>query len=180
MIESLMFILGMLASGTLLALMLATGFIKDFRFWPPGERDWRWLSYWILSMTNVVSLAVLTIQNLGSVTIGLRTIFGGILALVGLVINIVAIFQLGMERTSGLEGEFYQNGLYSYSRNPQVAGNLVMLAGLVVALPVLEIRAVSVLTGLWLYFMVFAEEDWLEEEHGEDYLGYKEKVPRFF
>lgn len=169
---------GILSSGLLSLLILSTVFSKKFRFWPPGKRDWRWLTYWTLATVNSLSLLYLVVEGL-EISVSISFIAGLLLTSSGLFVTLKAIRDLSLDRTSGLEKNFVEKGLYSYSRNPQVLGNLITLVGLMVTKPNLEVSVLSVITGLWLVSMIFAEEDWLKEKYGEEYLEYIEEVPRF-
>lgn len=169
---------GLLSSLILSALMLYTVFSREFRFWPPGEKDRKWATYWFLATVNSVSILYLTVEGLESLN-DISSLSGVFLASLGVFITLKAIKDLSLERTSGVEENFVKKGLYSYSRNPQVIGNLLTLAGVIIIAPSIHVSAVSALTGLWLVSMIFAEEDWLEEKYDENYLDYKAEVPRF-
>ena len=71
-------------------------------------------------------------------------------------------------------------GMYSLMRNPLYFGNFFMFLG--VALFV-RLWWVSVIYGLafWLYYerIILAEEAFLEETYGEDYLDYAKRTPAF-
>ena len=170
-----------LASATILSVLMALSFYRrNFRFWPPGSRNAKWLIYWILSTANMISITLLLLHELRNLSITLNAVSSVLMIFSGLVISLVAIKQLGLTKTSGIEGEFKEEGLYRYSRNPQVLGNLMTLFGAVSLLQGIRAIAVCFFTGLWLITMVFSEEQWLQERYGEEYLDYRKRIPRFF
>lgn len=169
-----------LASALLLTVLMALSFYKrNFHFWPPGSKNWKWLTYWTLSTVNMLSITVLLLPELKTLSLTLNYIFSILLILSGLIISLIAIKQLGLEKTSGVKGEFMEEGLYRFSRNPQVLGNLITLFGVASLLQNVEGTAISFMTGLWLITMVFAEEQWLREKYGEEYMNYRKKTSRF-
>jgi protein-S-isoprenylcysteine O-methyltransferase Ste14 len=73
-------------------------------------------------------------------------------------------------------------GPYGYSRNPMIAGIMMLLLGLGVLLG--STSLVFVFTPLFVSLNVLElrviEEPELEKRFGDEYLQYKKKVPRFF
>lgn len=169
---------GLLSALILLMLMGKSLYSKDFRFWPPGSKNKKWLTYWILSTVNMLSITFLLFEPLKAFSLTLNKIFSLLLIFSGLVISLVAIKQLGLKKTSGIEGEFMEKGLYRYSRNPQVLGNLITLFGVSSFLQNFQGTSVSLITGLWLITMVFSEERWLREKYGEKYEEYMKRTSR--
>lgn len=173
------FVIGFFSSTFLVVLIATSVYSANFRFWPPGSRNWKWLTYWTLSTANMVSITLLLLPEFATL-FTLNGFFSVLLILSGLIISFIAIKQLGLEKTSGIEGEFSNEGLYRYSRNPQVLGNLVTLFGAALLLQTVEGVLVCFLTGLWLITMVFAEEQWLQQIYDEKYAEYRQRTPRFF
>ena len=180
MIEQILFLAGFAAAITLTVLMALSSFKKNYRFWPPSEGNFCWLTYWILAGINVSSLVLLTNLNFLSLSeFNLQILVGLLIGTIGTLITFIAILKLGINTSSGLTDELIDSGPYSFSRNPQVVGNLLMLLGLTVLLPRPNIVSLALITAVWLFLMIFTEEKWLEEEYGEDYRNYKSDVPRF-
>lgn len=171
---------GLTSAGLLLILMAASFYRREFRFWPPGSKNWKWILYWTLSTTNMISITVMLLPHLKAYSLTLNYVFSILLILSGLIMSLAAIKQLGLRKTSGIEGEFSNEGLYRYSRNPQVLGNLLTLFGAALLLQTVEGVLVCFLTGLWLITMVFAEEQWLQQIYNEEYAEYRQRTPRFF
>ncbi|MEW6569128.1 MAG: isoprenylcysteine carboxylmethyltransferase family protein [Chloroflexota bacterium] len=71
-------------------------------------------------------------------------------------------------------------GPYAYTRNPKMLGVALMLLGMAIllrSLPLLFLTSLALLGGH--FYLIFEEEKGLEERFGEEYLRYKEKVPRW-
>ena len=110
------FMIGLFSSTFLVVLMAVSVYSANFRFWPPGSRNWKWLTYWTLSTANMVSITLLLLPEFTAL-FTLNGFFSVLLILSGLIISFIAIKQLGLRKTSGIEGEFSNEGLYRYSRN---------------------------------------------------------------
>jgi len=178
-INQIIFYTGLTSSTLLLGLMTATVYSRKFRFWPPGKRNRKRITYWILSTANMVSLTYMTVKGLQNFSITINSVISITAIIGGILVTLKAIKQLSLKQTSGLDKDFVDEGLYRYSRNPQVLGNLITLLGIVALLRSLRPVLVSSITGLWLIMMVFSEELWLDQEYGDEYREYWRKVPRF-
>lgn len=98
----------------------------------------------------------------------------------------VALFVLGLQRfqsfgqVTGTEvGGLITSGVYSVSRNPQYTGWILLLTGAAVAArsPVALSLAIAVVIAMRVW--IPQEERHLEEEFGEEYRQYRQRVPRF-
>lgn len=179
-IMSLAFLSGLISSSILFLLMVTSRVKESFRFWPPGDRNRYWISYWVLATVNMLAVATMVLIKIPETSgINLASVIGLSLILSGIIITLAAIRQLGSEQTSGLENKFVDEGLYAHTRNPQVIGDLISLLGVIIFYPKLEPVIVSLMTALWLIAMIFAEEQWLGQQYCQNYREYREKVPRF-
>jgi len=106
-------------------------------------------------------------------------LFGAILTAIGLISANYITYRLGAENASGLKKGLKTEGWYSVSRNPVYAATFIALAGVVLFLPIPEIFVLSFFWVLSYIIAVRLEEDWLEEQYGEEYILYKNRVPRF-
>jgi len=72
-------------------------------------------------------------------------------------------------------------GLYRYTRNPMYVAVTLILLGWAVsfALPGLYVYAIVVVVAFHLR-VVFGEEPWLAQRHGEQWGEYARRVPRWF
>lgn len=98
----------------------------------------------------------------------------------------VTLFVLGLQRfqsfgqVTGTEvGGLVTTGVYRLSRNPQYTGWILILAGTAVTarspLALGLVLAVVVAMRVWIP----QEERHLEDEFGEEYIRYRQRVPRF-
>lgn len=103
-----------------------------------------------------------------------------ILVLVGLTIVAASMGGLGWLRTAGRTVGLKQDGLYRYTRNPQIVGYGIVL----LSIPLFYASWLLV-AWFFLYFpiahwMVRTEEDHLRRMIGVDFEAYCQKVPRYF
>ncbi|MEJ2759414.1 MAG: methyltransferase, partial [Anaerolineales bacterium] len=87
---------------------------------------------------------------------------------------------LGAENTSGVKDGFIRSGPYRFTRNPQYLGDILLFIGLVLVSNSSYLFAANALLSLVFLLTPLAEEPWLEEQYGEDYLAYKQATSRFF
>lgn len=72
-------------------------------------------------------------------------------------------------------------GLYSLTRNPLYLGNFFMMLGVVLFLrDVVLTSAFIALFGVYYERIIFAEEEFLLEKFGKEYVEYAERTPAFF
>jgi len=152
------------------------------RIWPPPQiNSWQsgttWTFFYLVFFLN----ALLFILDWDSwiYLSSSRFFLGFPLVVIGLLLLSWGVYALGVRNTSGVRHGLVQDGPYRFTRNPQYIGEIVLFIGL-------SLISNSVL--LWithglliLIFLItpFAEETWLEEQYGQNYLSYKEKTPRF-
>ena len=87
--------------------------------------------------------------------------------------------SLGWGNAHGEAVELQTAGWFAYSRNPVYVASIVGMVGLSLAI---ESRLLHILLAAWglLYVVApFLEEDWLEEQYGDAYRTYLQRVPRF-
>lgn len=174
-------IAGATSSLMLAALMIVSASDLGFRFWPPGDRDGRFWTYLGLSGCASVALVVVAVADRRAFVFSRVSWWyvGLTLAALGAVGFIVATLDLGLEESSGMEGELRTGGWYRYSRNPQIVCLIVLVVGVVLAVNSPYTALIGAAMVVWFVSMPFAEEPWLREHYGEDYERYLEQVPRF-
>jgi protein-S-isoprenylcysteine O-methyltransferase Ste14 len=149
------------------------------RLWPPGDDDRKFRVY--TTFTRGFLLATLATAALSWGTGALPSaarVAGAVVLVVGLVITTRGGADLG-EETKGHAGDLKTDGVYRYTRNPQVVGYLVTFAGLMLLADSRLVAGLVAAMLLWFPTTVFAEEPWLREQYGEPYERYCEDVPRF-
>ncbi len=102
-----------------------------------------------------------------------------LLLAVGFVLVLFTMPILG-QRSFGHEvGRLNTDGLYRYSRNPQLVGGFLFMLGYALLWPAWQ---GLLFVGLWLpvsWLMVRGEEEHLQKVFGEDYREYCRRTPRF-
>jgi len=172
---------GIFTGAVLVFLMLWSYMNPARRFWPPGKRDWRWATYWVLAAGWTVSFVLAGIFSGGGFMLEriVPEVVGLLVLAVGIAGSAIAVIQLGRERTEGVGASLRKEGLYAYSRNPQVVANIVAVLGYVLLAGNTATLVIGVVGTIWIGMMPFVEEPWLEERFGEEYDRYREDVPRF-
>ena len=114
-------------------------------------------------------------------------LFAWIFGLVLLFFNVIISFAslVGLKdswRVGVLEDqktELISSGIYRFTRNPYFLSYLLMFLGYTVILQNIILLALSVPGVLVIHKMIQKEEAYLYSVHGDDYVHYKNKVPRY-
>jgi protein-S-isoprenylcysteine O-methyltransferase Ste14 len=77
------------------------------------------------------------------------------------------------------EGMLVTDGIYAYTRHPQYTGFIIMTLGLLIHWATIPLLAMWPLLVLQYYRLARKEEVDMEDEFGDEYREYKEKVPMF-
>lgn len=101
------------------------------------------------------------------------------LALLGAALVSWGMITLGARRTSGLPEGLVAEGPYLLTRNPQYVGDFLLFVGVATLANSGVVAVTHLLTGFVLLLAPFAEEPWLEDEYGEAYSAYRQRVPRY-
>ena len=104
-----------------------------------------------------------------------------VLLSIGVLILLISYFSLGNKPSLGMDkNKLKTDGIYQYSRNPQLVGYGMMLLSF-------TILFFSWLLLFWFfqyliisYFMIRSEEEFLTQRYGDAYEEYRKKVPRGF
>lgn len=99
--------------------------------------------------------------------------------IIGFLIVAVAMSGLGYNRTMGQDKKLLKtNGLYKYSRNPQLIGyGMILIAFVLFYLSWFSIGWLIIYVVI-SYFMIKTEEEFLTNNYGEEYQKYCNDVPR--
>jgi len=105
-----------------------------------------------------------------------------VLILLGLLITVISIINLGKSTRLGLpreETELKTHGLFSYSRNPiYVAFLMLSLATVISTLSIVALLLFIYSTVVY-HLIILGEERFLEGRFGPAYIEYKTKVRRY-
>jgi len=106
-----------------------------------------------------------------------------LLILVNLLIGAAALLTMKDSwRIGVLENEkspLIVNGIYRMTRNPYFLSYIIMFAAYTVLLQNILLLVLSIFGFMLINSMVNTEEKYLQRVHGEAYLQYKRKVPRY-
>lgn len=178
---NIFFYIAFFAGLTNLLLMILGGKIKTFTYWPPPKKNsWQFYLIWSLFITFSGSYMTLVFLEFERKNTNIILLLAGFtLTTIGLFFANYITYKLGVENASGIKKGLKTEGWYAVSRNPVYAATFVALAGVALFLPIPEIFILSFFWVLAYIVAVRLEEVWLEKEYGEEYLKYKNKVPRF-
>jgi len=109
-----------------------------------------------------------------------QKIAGSALVIVGMGLAVLAMAGLGAAKSFGQEtAGLRETGLYRWSRNPQLVGGGLAVSGILMLWPSWYALGWAVMGGLIGHGMVLAEEEHLRHRHGEAYVRYCARVPRY-
>ena len=98
----------------------------------------------------------------------------------GVVIAFIGITTLGLKRFLGFGSQqLGVVGIYRLSRNPQIVGFFLAIAGFAILWPSWYALGWMILYYPLFHMMVITEEEYLESLHGASYLRYCQRVPRY-
>ena len=180
--NSIVFGIAFIAGLALVVLSLVSVLAPRIRFWPPpGVDTWQYRVFWTLFrilVIGIVLLSVLDYHGDGEVG-GLRVFIGVFLVLAGFGAAFYATFYLGWRNAHGEARGLKTDGWYRWSRNPVYVVSIVGMIGIALLVNSSLVTCLLILWALTYLVAPFLEEPWLENEYGQAFLDYKEKVPRF-
>ncbi|MCT9000464.1 methyltransferase family protein [Chelativorans intermedius] len=172
------------AAAILLVALLCWSVAKPAqRIWPPpsGQAGWQFWLVWALIGLLIVGMLYVGIADYGS--LGLDAwpwrVVGGILVVLGNALAWWGVASLGGRPTTGMAGDLVTGGPYRFTRNPQYIGDILIIAGFVLAANSWLALLPAILAAISAFIAPFAEEPWLEARLGDAYCDYKRRVPRF-
>ena len=110
------------------------------------------------------------------------TILGVILVIIGIVVNSVAIMNLGYkysDDTTENINKLVKTGIYAYTRNPMYLGQAIIVVGLFIVFPFTILLIPVFLFVFALYSRAKTEEKELYEKFGGEYIQYMAEVSFF-
>jgi protein-S-isoprenylcysteine O-methyltransferase Ste14 len=110
-------------------------------------------------------------------------IAGSGLLLLNLIISTASLINLKESWRVGViesqKTELVISGIYRFTRNPYFVSYLLMFAAYTIILQNVILLGLSILGFFLVHKMIIKEEKYLDSVHGEAYLQYKKKVPRY-
>jgi protein-S-isoprenylcysteine O-methyltransferase Ste14 len=91
----------------------------------------------------------------------------------------IEVGHFGVAQTGGASGTLRTDGLYRYSRNPQYVADITMITGWVLLCASPSAASLAIPSISILLLAPFAEEPWLTDRYGADYIAYRKRVRRF-
>lgn len=168
--------------------VLATPWVKNRLQKKMKNHKWYRLWYTVFSFVFLGGLlyyqiAISTMQLFGLTSF---ILFGGIvLSLSGLALMLVCIrkYFIGLSGLRSLVAENYSNqlhitGVHKYMRHPLYLGTFAFIWGLFLLLPYLSLLIANAIITIYTLVGIELEEKKLLAEFGEDYIEYKNNVPK--
>jgi protein-S-isoprenylcysteine O-methyltransferase Ste14 len=179
MLARLAFAVGLVCSAALAVGVWVSVLPVGYRFWPPGDDERKRRTYMGFTWGFLLATVATAVLSWGGGPLRWSArLAGAVVLVVGLAVTTRGGADLG-EETKGHAGDLQTDGVYRYTRNPQVVGYLVTFAGLMLLADSRLVAGLVAAMLLWFPATVFAEEPWLREQYGEAYERYCEDVPRF-
>ena len=177
---------GMVAAVGLDLSLFATLLVPSLQVWPPpGPRTWQYRVTWTLFLLTTIGFLVVGGLDAGS--LGLHRwlgeagtlILGSTLLVGGTALASYAMGHLGLRGALGLETDLVTEGPFAVSRNPGYLGDLLLIVGYVILTDSRLAAVVGAVGAVWFLLAPLAEEPWLEEQYGDAYRRYRDRVPRW-
>lgn len=151
------------------------------RIYPMTRPDFWYYAMWTLFGLVFLSNPAFVVMdwNSGLWPSPLRYWLAGPLVFLGAALVTWGMLALGARRTSGLPQGLVVEGPYRFTRNPQYVGDSLLFIGVAIFANSGVVAVTHLLAALVLLLAPFAEEPWLHDEYGEDYVAYRRRVPRF-
>jgi protein-S-isoprenylcysteine O-methyltransferase Ste14 len=175
-------LIGGIAGSYLLGAFAWSIIFPDRRVWPPNEAtSGIKIRVWLATVAIFAATVMLGVANWNSFNwpAPVRWGVGVPLILIGNLVVWMGVFKIGLGATSGEIAELKTDGLYRYSRNPQYVADMAILLGWVVLSASGWAVLVASLGIIVLAAAPFAEEPWLEEAYGENYIAYTSQTRRY-
>ncbi|MCS7164811.1 MAG: isoprenylcysteine carboxylmethyltransferase family protein [Candidatus Calescibacterium sp.] len=115
---------------------------------------------------------------------------GSSLIVLGIILRVICLGYLGVKSRDEVPNiaNLVTAGPYKYTRNPVYIANTLIASGLAIfalggyglVISIMSTLIVAILyISFYNFFVIPAEEKFLEEKFGQDYLNYKKQVPRW-
>jgi protein-S-isoprenylcysteine O-methyltransferase Ste14 len=131
---------------------------------------------WILYILSILKIDAI------SRTQSLLFIISIILFIIGFVITVISLFNLGKSTRLGLpddDTKFVTSGLYGISRNPMYLGFDLLTLSSMVYFCNMYVFLLGLYSLIIYHFIILGEEKYLEKTFGAIYSKYKKEVNRY-
>lgn len=139
-----------------------------------------WLLAWLLEIlfhTKTSSYLRSFYNSILVQYLGIAITAFGVIIFTAAVIFMKSSWRVGIDKNT--KTSLITDGIYKISRNPAFVGFDLMSVGLFITYPDLLTLFVTVFFTFALHRLMLQEEKHLESVFGEEYLIYKEKLPRY-
>ena len=117
------------------------------------------------------------LNDLLAMTLGLGLLFLNLIVSGASLINLKDSWRVGVLEDQ--KTQLVTTGIYQFTRNPYFVSYFLMFAAYTVLLQNLILFGLSILGFLFVHKMIMKEEKYLYSVHGDAYVEYKTKVPRY-
>jgi protein-S-isoprenylcysteine O-methyltransferase Ste14 len=152
------------------------------QIWPPPKKhSWQYIIIWTLFYLALALNILLLLLDWNNWIISkpIRFFVGVPVIVIGSLLVSWGFATLGIKNTSGIKSQFIAAGPYRLTRNPQYLGDVILFAGIILFSNSLYVAIVHVLGGIVFLIAPLAEEMWLEQQYGNQYVQYKNTTVRF-
>lgn len=174
-------VIGLIGGGALCAAVIWSLLVPSRRIWPPARvTGVGFVLTW--GATGALFGAVIALGVVGWGTADLPLWLRAIGALILVPAHVLLwpqVLRFGIAKTSGAGNGLETQGLYAHLRNPQYAGDILLLLGwsLLCAAPAVWPLALAGIIALAL--APLSEEPWLRARYGAKFDDYCAQVPRW-
>ena len=180
--KEILFVANIAVHYLLLSAMVWSVAFPKRRIWPPpNKQSWQYIIIWALFYIVLALNVSLLVLDWNSWTISkpVRFFVGIPIIVIGSLLVSWGFATLGSKNTSGIKGNFVNTGPYRFTRNPQYLGDVILFAGISLFSNSLYVAIVHILGGIVFLMAPIAEEIWLEQQYGNQYVQYKNTTVRF-
>lgn len=117
------------------------------------------------------------LNDLSAMALGLGLLFLNLVVSGASLINLKDSWRVGVLEDQ--KTELVTTGIYRFTRNPYFVSYILMFAAYTVILQNLILLGLSIVGFLFVHKMIMKEEKYLYSVHGDAYVKYKTKVPRY-
>ena len=136
-----------------------------------------------VSVLTVIAEVLSIGCNAGSMVLKEVRMFGLLMAVLGTVVFIVAMFTMQESWRAGIpkskDTKLVTGGIYKVSRNPAFLGFDLVYIGMGMTFFNIGLCVISVMGVIMMHSQILEEEKFLEEVFGKEYVLYREKTGRY-